>query len=610
MNNCLTEQVKETYLTQIHNRTTLQQCKQFINDLFVSNSGEHMKFAERTQYLLEPKSNVFEKEIHFLAEESFSHKHDNLVKSINQKIRESQWGNHELMRYFKPESVIQVGQKLDNITELEKLNVVGKNYKLTIEESKITLIYIWSIYKPICKKQLSWLNEMFIRHNWENNAKFVSINTDHNREYAQKLIRLLHIDHMDNLYIDQAKHPHHPLFNVANKYGYPASILVNNDNIIELCGSLFEINVEDKIETLLKRERTTTIMNVYSDYNLNTDDRKTLKTLIKSIQHRLSENIHDINANHLYGATLKINKVYTTTKGVDYVNKASGVTIPKTTLAELNYYAHTSDIHLLDYIFKGMDSIKKLIITRNAIETYEIPYNRNPMCSICKRLCREVYSELLNLVITTTTHNNISVSNDTHYKHKDKQHLIAGSKRNVNYDSNAFLYEDDSVISSDEELDTDSYFAYYFCSMCNEYYCYMCGNDISDPTNTLKMHKHFLMYVHSKNKLYMKYILLYNAETCHDMEFKYFFENAKTEKLVDIASHYQVKCDSCLAFPIRTVRWKCCNCVSRNICDKCKRRIENKDSNYYDKIIWNMHEVGCDPLQHVFMKVLFDCFVY
>lgn len=615
MNNCLTEQVKESYLTQIHNKTTLQECRQFINDLFVSNSGENMKFVERTQYILESKSNQFEKEIHFLAEESFSHKYDNLVKSINQKITESPWGNHELMRYFKPESVIQVGQKLDNIAELEKLNVIGKSYKLNIEESKITLIYIWSIYKPICKKQLSWLNELFIRHNWDNNAKFVSINTDHNREYAQKLIRLLHIDHMENLYIDQAKNPHHPLFNVANKYGYPASILVNNDNIIELCGSLFEINLEEKIESLLKRERSTT-MNFYSDLSLSKEDRKLLKTLSNKIQSRLTENIHDVNANHLYGATLKIKKVYTTTKGVDFINKASEIKIPKTTLAELNYYAHTSDINLLDHIFKGMDEIKNLSITRNTIETYEIPYNRNPVCSICRRLCREVYSELLNLVMTTqnlTSSNNENNMNVQSKPKKESTHIVkkTSSKEGiVNYDSANFLYEDDSIISSDEELDTDSYFAYYFCSTCNDYFCYSCGNEITDPTNTSKMHKHFLMYIHSNNKLYMKYILLYNAETNHDMEFKYFFENSKTEKLVDIASHYQVKCDSCLAFPIRTVRWKCCNCVSRNICDKCKRRIESKDPNYYEKILWNMHEVGCDPLQHVFMKVLFDCFVY
>ena len=65
----------------------------------------------------------------------------------------------------------------------------------------------------------------------------------------------------------------------------------------------------------------------------------------------------------------------------------------------------------------------------------------------------------------------------------------------------------------------------------------------------------------------MKYILNYNIFTNHDLDFKYFIENSKTEKLVDIASHYQVKCDSCCAFPIRSVRWKCCNCVSKNICD-------------------------------------------
>ena len=353
MNNCLSDQVKETYYNQIHSKDTLRECRQFINELFVSNSGENMKFVERNQFILEPKSNQFENEIHFLAEESFSHKYENLVKSINQKISESKWANHELMRYFKPESVIQVGQKLENLVDLEKLNVVGKSYKCNVEEGKIFLIYIWTIYKPICKKQLAWLNDIFIKHNWDNNAKFISINTDHNREYAQKLIRLLHIDHMENLYIDQTKFPNHPLFNVANKYGYPASILVNNDNLIDLCGSLFEINLEEKIESLLKRERTTK-MNFYQNLYLDTDEIKKLKGLSKKLQSRLSEHIHDVNANHLYGATLKIKKIYTTKKENDFISE-NRRQINKKTIAELDYYAHTSDIHILDHIFEGME---------------------------------------------------------------------------------------------------------------------------------------------------------------------------------------------------------------------------------------------------------------
>ena len=41
------------------------------------------------------------------------------------------------MRYFKPESVIQEGQKLDSLCDLEKLNIIGKGHKINIEEGKI-----------------------------------------------------------------------------------------------------------------------------------------------------------------------------------------------------------------------------------------------------------------------------------------------------------------------------------------------------------------------------------------------------------------------------------------------------------------------------------------
>ena len=108
----------------VPSRETLRECRQFINDLFVSNSGQGMKFVERILYKLEPKANSFTIQRNFLAEEAFSFKSANLVKSINQKIFESKWNNNNLMRYFKPESVMQEGQKLDSLNDLEKLNVI------------------------------------------------------------------------------------------------------------------------------------------------------------------------------------------------------------------------------------------------------------------------------------------------------------------------------------------------------------------------------------------------------------------------------------------------------------------------------------------------------
>ena len=123
------------------------------------------------------------------------------------------------------------------------------------------------------------------------------------------------------------------------------------------------------------------------------------------------------------------------------------------------------------------------------------------------------------------------------------------------------------------------------------------------------IHKHFLLYISTENRIFSKFILLYNIKTNHDLDFKYFYENSKTEKLIEIASHYMVKCDGCLQFPIRPIRWKCCNCVSKNICDKCRSKILTRENGYED-LLWNLHHGGCDPIQHVFMKILFDCFAY
>lgn len=272
----------------------------------------------------------------------------------------------------------------------------------------------------------------------------------------------------------------------------------------------------------------------------------------------------------------------------------------------------------MDRVFEGMDEIPKLEITRNVVETYEIPYQRNPVCCMCHDKCNEVYAELYGKQMIekmrtkreNAKRNSVIGRTQTKRKELEKEEKVkvsyAMSDPKVYYN---FAEDEDSF--SESELDNnETYFAYYFCSTCNEIFCIKCGEEITDIMNTKKMHNHFLFYVHTNNKLYMKYILLYNVETSHETDFKYFFENAKTEKLSDLASHYQVKCDSCLSFPVRTVRWKCCNCISKNICDVCEKRLENKEDGYYEDIIWNMHQVGCDPLQHVFMKIIFDCFVY
>ncbi|MCQ2820875.1 MAG: hypothetical protein MJ252_26755 [archaeon] len=607
--------------SKLYSKEKIRECRQFINDLYVSNSGENLKFVERTQYILDPKSTQLDVEVTFIAEEAFKYKHENLVKSIKNIIAESKWANHALMRYFNPEAVMQVGQKLKHLSDLEKLNMEGKSIKCNIEEGKIYLIYLWSFYKPICKKQLSLLDDIFVRNNWDNRAKFVCINMDNNREYAKKLVKLLHIDHIDNLYIDQVKNPQHPLFNITAKYGYPTAILVNSDNIIELCGSLFEIDLKEKIESLLKRE-TSTKMNFFPNNYLTPETIVSLRNMIKELPAKIAEKLPNAEANHLYGATLKITKVFTAQKDFDYINKKNPINegkIQKKTLASLNYFAHSSDINMMDEIFSGICQLPKVNVTTNTVNTYEIEYKRNPICSLCKTRCCEAYlkaTEKARQVRKSTIMGKKKISQinaKSEMIEKKRKEKIEKAKDKIIKDYYEYVFDDDSCNSenSDSEMEeNERFFGYFYCSTCKANFCFQCGNEITDVTEVQNMHKHFLFYLHNNNRIYMKYIIDYNMKANYDRDFKYFLENAKTEKLVDIASHYQVKCDSCLAFPIKTVRWKCCNCCSKNICDDCMRLLENKDPDHYEEILWNMHQVGCDPLQHVFLKVLFDCFSY
>lgn len=609
-------------------RETLRECRQFINDLFVSNSGEGMKFVERILYKLEPKTSCFEIQRHFLAEEAFSFKSGNLVKSINQKISESKWATNNLMRYFKPESVIQVGQKLDSLNDLEKLNVMGKNHKINIEEGKIYLIYIWSFYRSICKKQLSWLNALFQKKNWENSASFITINMDKNRQYATKVIKLLQCERfLEHYYIDLMKFPNHPFVGVSNKYGFPTAILVNNDGIIELCGSIFEINLEEKIDSLLKRQRKK--KDVIPLGVLNEEALNDIKFFCRNnLQKKVAHHINDVNAYHLYGATIKIKYTYKTNKNNNFIDDELRKKIYRECYGELDYFSHTSDINLFDDIFKSINNSRNnMKITRNIVETYEIPYIRTPICSLCKKACIDAYSdffieenrikEMNNNIELPDTERNENIENE---ENKKEMNINQENITIDNHFKNKIMKKEYSKISNsyddiDEEEDNEkefnsmNYFAYYFCAKCNKIYCYKCGNEMTDIKILQKMHKHFMFYLTSNNRLYSKYILKFNADTSHDLDFRYFLGNAKTEKMGDIAIHYMVKCDACLQFPIRTIRWKCCNCFSKNLCDKCKTKIENKDEGY-EELLWNLSNTGCKPSQHVFMKILFDCFAY
>jgi hypothetical protein len=502
---------------------------------------------------------------------------------------------------------------------------MGKNHKINIEEGKIYLIYIWSFYRSLCKKQLSWLNALFQKKNWENSASFITINMDKNRQYATKVIKLLQCERfLEHYYIDLMKFPNHPFIGVANKYGYPTAILVNNDGIIELCGSIFEINLEEKIDSLLKRQRKK--KDVIPLGVLNEEALNEIKFFCRNnLQKKVANHINDVNAYHLYGATIKIKYTYKTNKNNNFIDDNLRKKIYRECYGELDYFSHTSDINLFDEIFKSINNSRNnMKITRNIVETYEIPYIRTPICSLCKKACIDAYSdffieenrikEMNNNIELPDTERNENIENDENKKEMNMNQEIIIDKNfklmKKEYSKISNSYDDiDEEEDNEKEFNSMNYFAYYFCAKCNKIYCYKCGNEMTDIKLLQKMHKHFMFYLTSNNRLYSKYILKFNADTNHDLDFRYFLGNAKTEKMGDIAIHYMVKCDACLQFHIRTIRWKCCNCFSKNLCDKCKTKIENKEEGY-EELLWNLSNTGCKPSQHVFMKILFDCFAY
>jgi hypothetical protein len=87
--------------------------------------------------------------------------------------------------------------------------------------------------------------------------------------------------------------------------------------MIELSGSLFDINLEEKIESLLKREHAKAEENKF----LNKDEIKQVKNIAKNFQVKLNENFRDFNAKHLYGANLKIKYIYTAKTYNDFISE-------------------------------------------------------------------------------------------------------------------------------------------------------------------------------------------------------------------------------------------------------------------------------------------------
>jgi hypothetical protein len=533
------------------------------------------------------------------------------VNSMNNKMAESEWKDHELMRNFKPECMIQVGQKLESIPDLEKLqgDRVMRNYP--IEEGRICIIYLWTIYNTVCKKQLKFLNDLYeYNHVWEGNVKLISINSDLNRDIAKKFIKTQNLIKMDHLYIDSSKYPNHPLLNLVKKNGYPLCLLVNNDNIIDFCGSLYNIDLQKSVSALLLRENVNSA-NVLSNEVLSIDEKNIFKEILSNLKNNCEMFRWVLKAPHLCGATIKVKKIYTATSSQHFNKRKENLSKngsigedrkhsiirrqmtkpPKSDssskhgdkftdkkkceyLAEIEFFCHEKDDHVFDQLFLGIDQVPKVKIEKQFVKTEEIfPAKLNSLCYVCNKSILTSFNEL-----------------------------------NVRDEGSV----EDSNFSEESDFDSKTIVSpQYYCSKCEIHFCKNCGDHLSDLNYPNQVHNHHLYYLHNNNRLFAKYILAYNFENNYDFDFKYYQENTKTPKYInDIKNHYQVSCDACKCFPITTQRWKCCNCIFKNICNNCKLGAENTEDANHPLIIKNLEIQGCDARSHVFMKIVFDSFVY
>ena len=150
-------------------------CKEFINDVFMGQGLEKIRLINRSVYTLTTNSQFF-KEYYFQTNQALHYRQTNLLNKINDKVRESKWASHDLMRSFKLDSHFQLGHKFESIPDIEKIFGEKEIRQFNLEEGKVCLIYIWCYFKSISKKQLKYLEECFGRNMWEGNVKFLTFN--------------------------------------------------------------------------------------------------------------------------------------------------------------------------------------------------------------------------------------------------------------------------------------------------------------------------------------------------------------------------------------------------------------------------------------------------
>lgn len=626
-----------------------KECREFLNEIFMSLGLEKIRIIEKRVFYL-TKNLQFFKEFYFLSQQALNYKQENLIPKIQEKIQNSKWANHDLLRYFNPICHIQVGHRLESIPDIEKINGEKEIRQYNLEEGKVGLIYIWSYYKSICKKQLRYLNELFEKNNWEGNVNFFTLNSDANRENSLKFLKQLNLNKMEHFYVDIKKHPEHPIIKLGELHGYSTCILINNDNIIDSCGTLYEIDLEKRINLMLERNLANS-GTIIIPYSIDKGEKTMLKSMIKnfeaftefhnSLQSIVTCNSEDIGTridsgeNQYFHASPK-------SSNLNIAYKSSTKTIKH--IENNNHHVQNKELNCNNKSLKNNDLNKNFKSFNNiSVENAEPPF----ICDIKsykKKLSKTLSLDLVNIsaphlceakiilnkIFPTGNlqkgNSNSLYSGEIEYQchAKDENEvlkLLRGVEniKNLKFRKNIietveFFYGENCCSCNAllyEENDPDIALAQYYCPICDIYFCRDCGNHLTNVNSNKKLHNHFLFFLNNQTRYFMKYILKHNLENESEFEFKYFLENKNFDYVMkDLKLHYHIKCDGCFSYPIRTYRWKCCNCEYRNVCEICMAMIETRKEPFASEIINNLELTGCDANSHVFMKIIFEAPLY
>lgn len=585
-----------------------KECKEFLNETFIGLGLEKVRLIDKSVYTLTKNSQFF-KEFYFETNQALHYRQKNLLNKINNKIQESKWSDHDLMRNFVNDSYFQVGHKFESIPDIEKIFGEKEIRQFNLEEGKVCLIYIWCYFKSMSKKQLKQLEELFQRNNWEGNVKFLTFNLNSNRETTLKYIKNLNLYRMEHFYVDQKKHPEHPMIKFEEIYGSNCCILVNNENVIDYCGNLYDLNLEERINLMLERNLSNS--GIYQiPYQIDKQEKKLLKSIVKNLNDYTEIALCDSEVDYFKENELK----YEYDKGSDI---SRGSSSPKMSIS----------------FKKNKEKRGEISPIRNERFTCDIEnYNKKLGLTLSKSkitINAPHLSEariIINKHFSTGNLKTLAYSGEVYYKcqkddEKEFLKLFTGIEkfRNVNFkkeivETVQFFYGDKcntcECLLYDED-EPEIIYPQFHCPNCNIYFCYDCGNQLTNIECRQKTHYFFLYYLTASTRYYMKYILKHNVSTNFELEFKHFLENKNFDYVIkDLKIHHHTKCDGCYSFPIKTCRWKCCNCEYRNLCDICMNFISKNETPFSEEILTNLKVSGCNANEHVFMKVIFDAPIY